>query len=80
MSRHRAKVNPYIESMLNGAMLSQMAGPGQNGGRPLFVPGSFPVLPDDRQERLARDPIDWDSPYLEEGYATREEEMDDMAP
>lgn len=79
MTRHRAKTNPYIESMVNGAMLTQMANPGQNGGRPLFQPGSFPALPDDRLDSPLAEQIDWDAPYLEAGYPTREEELDDRA-
>lgn len=80
MTRHRAKVNPYIESMVNGAMLAQMAYPGQNGGRPLFQPGSFPTLPDKRLGSFQTEQINWDDPYLEEGYPSREEELDDLAP
>jgi hypothetical protein len=81
MSRHRPKVNPVIESMLNGALLAQMAFPGENGGRPLFQPGVLPVLPDDHAlGTWVHEPIDWDSPYLEDGYATRTEENDDRAP
>lgn len=80
MSRHRVKVNPYIESMMGGAMLAQMAFPGQNGGRPLFQPGSYPALPKDRLEKSQTEPINWDDPYNEDGYASREEELDDLAP
>lgn len=80
MTRHRVKINPYIESMVNGAMLAHMAFPGQNGGRPLFQPGAFPTLPDDRLDSFRTEQINWDAPYLEAGYPSHEEELDDMAP
>lgn len=80
MTRHRAKINPYIESMMNGAMLAQMAHPGQNAGRPLFQPGAFPTLPDAQLDSFQTEQINWDAPYLEEAYPSREEELDDMAP
>jgi hypothetical protein len=80
MSRQRVKANPYLESMLNGALLAHMQMPGENFGRPQFLPGSFPVVPDRRLDSFRQERIEWETPYLEEAYISREEEIDDMAP
>lgn len=80
MSRHQMKAHPYIESMVNGAMITQMVHPGQNAGRPLFVPGALPTIPDRRAATYGFEPIDWEEPFQEGAYWSRDEEIDDLAP
>lgn len=80
MSRHVLKSHPFLESLLNGAMLAHMHMPGQNGGRPFFVPGAFPTVPDQRLESFKQEPVAWEDPWNEEAYLTHEAEMDDLAP
>jgi hypothetical protein len=80
MTRHNTKGNPYLESMLNGAMLTQMMMPGQNAGRPIFLPGSFEVVPGTSEGPISLSAAELDAPYACRPHEVPAQENKTLAP
>jgi hypothetical protein len=80
MTRHNTKGNPFLESMLNGAMLTQMMMPGQNAGRPIFLPGTFAVIPGASEGEVALSAAELDAPYAHRSPEIPERENQTLAP